>query len=252
VVDRESGEPLYLQIAGQLDAAIHSGRLKSGTQMDNEVDLSERLGVSRPTLRRAIAELVARGLVVRRPGSGTIVMSRSSIERPMSIESLYDDLAAEGRRPSTTVLSLKKVPCPAEIITHLGRDPGPLLLVDRLRLADGEPLALLRNWLTGDASGISERALHRRGLYTILREQGIVPHLAEQVMASRAATETEAPLLEVPPGSPVLTANRTVFDGTGRFIERGTHVYRSDCYSFRMVLVSRPGAQQRRGRARGK
>ncbi len=74
-LDRNSPIPLYFQIAENLKQAIEDGTLKPGERLDNELDLTERLGVSRPTVRQAVQRLVEQGLVVRRRGLGTVVVA---------------------------------------------------------------------------------------------------------------------------------------------------------------------------------
>lgn len=244
-VDRDSKEPLYAQIANQIEVRIRSGALPVGEQLENELDMSLRLGVSRPTLRRAFADLVARGLVTRRPGIGTVVLP-SPIDRPLTIESLYDDLVKQGRKPTTKVLSIERGPCPPELAARLDRDLGTMLRVERVRYADGRPLALLRNWLPLDGPKLSIPVLQREGLYRVLRQQGINPYLVDQVITCRSAEPSEADLLEVPKRSPVPTVRRTVFDRSGNFVEYGWHVYRADRYSFHVMLVEQPGANRRR------
>ncbi|HEX8497337.1 MAG TPA: GntR family transcriptional regulator, partial [Actinomycetales bacterium] len=91
LLDRSSPVPLYFQLATQLQAAIDDGRLGSGDPIENEVALAERLGLSRPTVRRAIQELVAKGLLVRQRGVGTQVAHRM-VHRRAELTSLHDDL----------------------------------------------------------------------------------------------------------------------------------------------------------------
>ena len=99
VVDRSSPVPLYFQVAQYLEDAIHSGAVPTGTLFQNEVDLAASLGLSRPTMRRAMQHLVDKGLVVRRRGIGTRVV-QPKLRRPLELTSLYDDLAAAGRARS--------------------------------------------------------------------------------------------------------------------------------------------------------
>src|SRR5262245_45329011 len=94
--DRTSPIPLYFQLARQLEATISRGELAPGPRPDNEIELSERLAVTRPTMRKAIERLVNQGLVVRRRGKGTVVVPKA-VKRPMALSSLYDDLAHAGR-----------------------------------------------------------------------------------------------------------------------------------------------------------
>src|SRR5580704_11092218 len=107
-LDRNSPIPLYFQIAENLKQAITDGTLKPGDRLDNELDLTERLGVSRPTVRQAVQRLVDQGLVVRRRGLGTVVVA-PRILRSVALTSLYDDLKATGRQPVTQVLSVTEL-----------------------------------------------------------------------------------------------------------------------------------------------
>ncbi|PXY23732.1 GntR family transcriptional regulator [Prauserella sp. PE36] len=238
-LDRDAREPLYAQIANQIEVRIRNGELRAGEQLENELDLSRRLGVSRPTLRRAFAELVSRGLVTRRPSIGTVILP-TPIDRPLTIESLYDDLSREGRDPTTRVLTLERGPCPPELAARLGRDLGTMVRIERVRSADGRPLAVLRNWLPLGGPQLTAERLQREGLYRILRGQGVHPHLVDQVITCRSAEPLEAELLEVARRSPVPMVRRTVFDRSGNFVEYGAHVYRADRYSFHVMLVERP------------
>src|SRR6476659_3918229 len=102
-IDRRSPVPLYHQLAEQLSHAISSGQLQPGDPFENEIDVAERLQISRPTVRRAIQELVDQGLLVRRRGLGTTV-ANSKVHRKFELTSLYDDLLREGREPRTTVI----------------------------------------------------------------------------------------------------------------------------------------------------
>ena len=108
VVDRSSPVPLYFQVAQHLEDAIHSGAIPTGTLFQNEVDLAASLGLSRPTMRRAMQHLVDKGLVVRRRGIGTRVV-QPKLRRPLELTSLYDDLARAGRTPTTELLSFETV-----------------------------------------------------------------------------------------------------------------------------------------------
>ncbi len=104
-VDRTSPVPIYHQVAVQLEALIVAERLPPGARLANEIELADRLGVSRPTMRAAIGYLVDRGLLVRKRGVGTQVM-RAQVNRSLALTSLHDDLLQAGRRPTTELLEL--------------------------------------------------------------------------------------------------------------------------------------------------
>ena len=239
MVDRTSPVPLYYQLAKQLERAIESGDLARGTQLGNEIALADQLGLSRPTVRRAIGYLVDRGLLVRKRGVGTQVV-QPRVRRPLELTSLFDDLAGGGQNPTTRVLSLAEQPAPDPVARCLGLAEGaPVLVLERLRYAQGEPLAVLRNYLPPGIVALDAGALERAGLYQLLRGAGIRLHLATQTVGARCASTAEARLLGDRRGAPLLTMQRTAYDDTGRPVEFGDHYYRASLYSFEFVLANR-------------
>jgi len=238
-VDRTSPVPLYFQLAQELQRLIASGEIEAGTRLDNEIVLADQLGVSRPTMRRAIQYLVERGLLVRKRGVGTQVV-RTSVQRPLELSSLYDDLVLAGRRPRTTVLAVDTGPAEDEVATALGIDPGsPVVHLQRLRLADDEPIALMANYLPADLLDLTTADLETRGLYELLRMAGVHIRIANQSIGARNATTAEARLLGETRGAALLTMTRTAYDDVGRAAEYGTHVYRGSRYAFSLTLVER-------------
>ncbi len=238
-VDRRSPVPLYHQVASQLAAAIDDGTLTAGTKLDNEIALADQLGLSRPTMRKAIEELVGKGLLVRKRGVGTQVV-HGRVRRELELTSLYDDLTAAGKEPTTTVLVNEVVRAPAEIAEELGLSPGSeVRRLERLRHADGVPLALLRNWLPADLIEASSAELAATGLYELLRGQGVHLRIARQRIGARGARETEAAQLGVAPSEALLTMQRTAYADSGRAVEYGDHCYRPDSYSFEVTVVER-------------
>ncbi|MGW6025512.1 GntR family transcriptional regulator [Streptomyces sp. NPDC055099] len=239
-VDRSSPVPLYFQLSQQLEAAIERGALTPGTLLGNEIELAGRLGLSRPTVRQAIQSLVDKGLLVRRRGVGTQVV-HSQVKRPLELSSLYDDLEAAGQRPETRVLRNTVEPASAEVAARLGIAEGDdVHLVERLRLAHGEPMACLRNHIPSGLLALDTAHLEATGLYRLMRAAGITLHSARQSVGARAATADEGEQLSEPAGAPLLTMQRTTFDDTGRAVEFGSHIYRASRYSFEFQLLVRP------------
>jgi DNA-binding GntR family transcriptional regulator len=239
-VDRSSPVPLYFQLSQQLEAAIEHGTLTPGSLLGNEIELAARLGLSRPTVRQAIQSLVDKGLLVRRRGVGTQVV-HSQVKRPLELSSLYDDLEAAGQRPATKVLVNTVVAATAEIAAALGVAEGSdVHQVERLRLAHGEPMAYLCNYLPPALLDLDTPQLETTGLYRMMRAAGITLHSARQSIGARAATAAEAERLAEQEGAPLLTMQRVTFDDTGRAVEYGTHTYRPTRYSFEFQLLVRP------------
>src|ERR1700730_16376534 len=141
VLDRASPVPLYFQLAQNMETAIRSGRLSSGSHLDNELELARQLGVSRPTVRRAIGLLANKGLVIRRHGIGTLVVP-VRVRRPVRLSSLYDDLKESGQTPDTRLLAIETVPAPAEVATALQLSTGTRVVhLARVRLVAGRASA---------------------------------------------------------------------------------------------------------------
>ncbi|MGC5003933.1 GntR family transcriptional regulator [Streptomyces sp. NBC_00353] len=238
-VDRSSPVPLYYQLSQQLEAAIEQGRLAPGSLLGNEIELAARLGLSRPTVRQAIQSLVDKGLMVRRRGVGTQVV-HSQVKRPLELSSLYDDLEAAGQRPATRVLGNRIEPATARIAAALGVPEGTdVHLVERLRSAHDEPMALLRNHVPAGLVDLGTERLEATGLYRIMRAAGITLHSARQSVGARLATAEEAAQLAEPEGAPLLTMERTTYDDTGRAVEFASHVYRASRYAFDFQLLVR-------------
>ena len=238
-IDRSGPVPLYFQVAQRLEQAISSGRLPAGARLENEIALAERLGLSRPTIRQAIQQLVDRGMLVRRRGVGTQVV-HGRVSRSTTLTSLYDDLVSEGQDPRTTVIRFDEIPADDEVASALGLDPGqPVLDMVRVRFASGRPVAVLENFVPLAAGPLDRDALERRGFYSLLRDRGTTIQVAKQRIGARACTDAEARLLAIPPGSAVLTMHRTAYDDSGNALEHGHHCYQPELYSFESTLIAR-------------
>jgi len=236
-VDRSSPVPLWFQVAQHLEASIASGALPQGALLDNEVVLAERLGISRPTMRRAMEQLVDRGLVVRRRGIGTRVV-QPKVRRPLELTSLYEDLAGCGQEPTTVVLAFETDGAGADIASRLGLEEGePVVRIERLRSARDRPIARMTNWLPADVVSFDDDALVTHGLYELLRRSGVNLHSATQTVGARTATAAEARELGEPRGAALLTMERETLDDHGTTVEYAAHLYAASRYSFEINLV---------------
>lgn len=238
LIDRESPVPLYHQLSEQLTAAVDDGRLEPGDPFENEVALARRLGLSRPTVRRAIQEMVDQGLLVRRRGLGTTVANRK-VHRRARLSSLFDDLEAEGREPRTRVVEMG--PSTDErAAAALDLEPGTeMISIVRVRLAGDLPLAIMHNWLPPTQSDITREDLEEQGLYALLRRRGVKPVVAQQSIGARMPSATERRELDLGTGQPVLTMTRMAFDAAGDAVEFGDHAYRAEDYTIDLMLDER-------------
>lgn len=238
-MERSGPIPLYHQVATRIESVILSGELAPGARLDNEIALGERLGISRPTIRRAIQDLVDKGLLVRRRGIGTQVVN-GRVTRNVELTSLFEDLTRTNQNPTTELFGHEIIPAAAKPAELLGIETGtPVLHLRRLRLANNLPLGILENYLPEEFADITPADLTRFGLYQVLRARGVSMRVARQEIGARTATAAESDQLKIPSGAALLTMNRTAFDSSGRAIEFGRHCYRPDLYSFEVTLVEK-------------
>jgi GntR family transcriptional regulator len=238
-LDRSSSVPLYHQLAQSIEQAITSGELAPGDRLENELSLTTRLGLSRPTARQAIQELVKKGLLVRKRGVGTQVV-RSQFRRDERLSSLNEDLAKAGRVPSTRLLSFSVGPLQADVRDALDAGEvtqGDFVTIRRLRLADDVPLAILTNYLPARFEIARADVEDGNSLYGHLGTLGVNLKIAHQRISARLMTDEEAGLLASTPPAACLTVERTAYDDVGQFVELGRHIYQAAHYSIQSSLV---------------
>ena len=237
-IDRTSPVPLWHQLCEQLTAAVHDGRLQPGDPFENELAMAARLSLSRPTVRRAMQEMVDQGLLVRRRGVGTTVASRK-IHRRAMLTSLHDDLVRAGRSPSTTVLDLRSTR-DARAAAALDLPADSELLADRPAAHDrrGAPRGAPQLAATGLRRRHGRGARGRRAVRRTARPRRS-PVVARQNVGARMPTSEERRRLGIVGRQPVLTMTRTAFASTGDAIEFGDHCYRAEDYSLDLVLDER-------------
>ncbi|HET6858119.1 MAG TPA: GntR family transcriptional regulator, partial [Streptomyces sp.] len=170
-------------------------------------------------------------------GVGTHV-APARVRRPVELTSLHDDLTKSGRKPSTEVPEHRTVSASAEVAEALELPEGTeVVMIRRLRMADGEPLAVLTNYVPLDIAPTVEE-LAEGGLYDLLRSRGAKPKVARQRIGARSATAAEARTLGEKPRAALLTMERTAYDDNGKGIEFGQHIYRASRYMFDTMLFA--------------
>ncbi len=237
-LERNSPVPLYYQLAQSIEHAINTGALAPGDRLENELSLTSRLGLSRPTARQAIQELVKKGLLVRKRGVGTQVV-RSRFRRNEALSSLNDDIAKAGQVPTTRLLEFSIDALNQDIrdaIDAAGVSDTDFIKIRRLRLADDVPLAILTNYLPARYE-ITEADMQSKSLYACLRALGVNLKIAHQQISARLMTEEEAELLDEETPAACLAVDRLAYDDVGQFVEFGRHIYHAAHYSIQSSLV---------------
>jgi GntR family transcriptional regulator len=238
-LDRNSPVPLYYQLAQFIEHAINTGDLAPGDRLENELSLTSRLGLSRPTARQAIQELVNKGLLVRKRGVGTQVV-RSQFRRTEALSSLNEDIIKAGKTPTTRLLEFSVGQLDQDIrdaIDEAALSQKEFIKIRRLRLADDVPLAILTNYLPARFQ-ITEADMQSKSLYACLRTLGVNLKIAHQRISARLVTEEEAELLDEETPAACLSVDRMVYDDVGQLVELGRHIYHAAHYSIQSSLVA--------------
>src|SRR5262245_17005190 len=225
--------PLYHKLKKLVTEAIAHGRLSNDEAIPGERDLARMLGISRVTVRKAFADLVAEGILVQRRGSGTFVAPKAPrIEAPLSrLTSFTEDMRSRGIETlSDWIERTSALPTPEEALV-LALSPGERVSrLHRLRRADGKPLAIERaslpHRLLPDPQAIET------SLYAALAERGLMPVRALQRLHAVALSKADADLLAVAEGSPALFTERVASLADNRVVEFTRSLYRGDSYDF--------------------
>ena len=225
--------PRYSQLYRHIAAAIQSGRLAPNTQLPPERDLADLTEVSRVTVRKAVAQLVEDGLVEQRRGAGSFVLPpRPKMRHSLSTLVSFTEYMQQRGKTSNSRILLRGLfpPQPDEQIALGLASTDRVARIERLRSADGIPMAIEHSSLPADILPDPERVEH--SLYEVLRASGSAPVRAVQRMSAMNVMAREAGLLNLAVGAAVLRVDRTGFLSSGRPIEFTCGIYRSDIYDF--------------------
>lgn len=233
-VNRHSKLPLYQQLYEILKAGILGGRWKPGSMLPPESELIATYEVSRTTVRQVLDMLVNEGLIYRQRGRGTFVAHPTVEQSLVRIVSFTDDMRQRGFEPGTRVLSAGLVPAAEEVAAQLESEPGePLARIERLRLADGEPMSVEESYLIHRyCPGVLNHDYATHPLREVLeRECGIRWLRARQVIRAVPATAYLARVLSVPARSALLYVERVSYSTQNVPVEFLRIYYRGDRYS---------------------
>ncbi|NML46192.1 GntR family transcriptional regulator [Ramlibacter sp. G-1-2-2] len=218
------GVSLHRQVFLVLRDRIVSGALPAASPLPTEGELCEQFGVSRITVRRALADLTAQGLVERRHGVGSFVQAGARVQREQASLDYVESLRQRAAETKVTVLGLERVVPPADIAAFLGLQPADKAVhVRRLRRLEGQPVMLTEAWVPLDlGQHVTALALRRQALYEIVQAQGVTLGRVVQEITAVAASPEQAQHLATEPGAPVLQLVRLMHGRDARPIEHLT------------------------------
>jgi GntR family transcriptional regulator len=244
-LDKDLPVPLYHQLQTVLKAEIESGRWRPGEQIPTESQLVENFGVSKITVRQALQNLVDLGYIRREHGRGTFVSKRKFDEGPRELTSFSEEMKGHSLTASSRILSQAVENFEGRVAESLGLPAGsPVLVLKRLRLANGEPLsvqtahipaALVPGFQLDERSSLYEELQTRYHLYAARAKETYVAATAEPPVSK---------LLRIRSGSAVFQVERITFLPNDRPFEFVQSTIRGDRYSIVLDLVKR-GAEKR-------
>jgi GntR family transcriptional regulator len=229
-VTEPSYQPQYRQIEQVLRERIST--LRPGARLPSDTDLVAEFGVSRMTARNAMQRLAEDGLIRREPGRGSFVSTPPTHRRTNRLMTFTQEMRRAGRIPSSRVLERLVQPASSTEAASLGLPSRQAVVhLRRLRLADGEPIALESTVLIGAcAPAVMNADLANGSLHETLGRAGFVLVRGTGTISAAAATADDARLLAIAPGDPLLVERRVIVDGEGRPIEATESRYVADRY----------------------
>jgi len=233
--------PLYQQIKALIMQSLQTGEWKPGELIPSEVELAYRYKVSQGTVRKAIDELSADNLVVRRQGKGTFVATHHEARVQFRFLRLMPD-AGDAHQPENQILEVKRLRGPAEVARVLDIKAGDsVVFIRRLQRFDGVPTIMEEIWLPGAIfKGLTaERLAEYKGpMYGLFEtEFGTQMIRASEKLKAVAADELSVELLKVQPGTPLLSVERVAFTYGDRPVELRRALYVTTEYHYHNELI---------------
>jgi len=246
-IARDSQLPLYQQVKAAILAQIEAGVWAIGQRIPSEEQLVQATGVSRITVRQALRELGHEGHLTRVPSKGTFVSAPRKAEPLTALTSFSENMRAQGLAPGYRTLHIGLRPPDEEVRKGLGLLPDTsALLLERLLLADGEPIAIQRAWIPESLVAahlflFTQQVLDTTSFYTVLeRAVGVRLWRASETIDPALAERDEARLLGIPTGALLLSIHRQTVDTDGRPVEDTRLIFRADRYRYRVSLLRTP------------
>jgi GntR family transcriptional regulator len=236
VLDPDSPVPLYYQLQQHLRRQIETGTLQTGDVLPAEENLAADLGISRATVRQAIAGLVQEGRLERRRNRGTRVTAppvRQSLE---GFYSFAHAMAERGIEQHSRIIALRCDAASVDVSTVLGRQEAGVVFLQRLRYAGDMSLIIETCWYPKDVGDLLLSAdLTTASIYDLLEAAGVIISRASEFIRPVVLDGAQADLLGVNKGDPALFVERTSF-AESRPVELRRSVIRGDRYLYSVDL----------------
>lgn len=234
MINKNSPIPIYHQLEEYIKQQIEKGELKEDMPIPSERDLSEKLAISRMTVRQAVNNLVTDGYLYRQKGRGTFVNKKKVEQELYGLTSFTEDMLSRGMTPSSKLLSFHIVPADKKIAAELLIAEKDLVYaIKRIRLADGVPMALETAYIPVNLiPGLTEESSNQ-SLYRYIEEKlQLTISEAKQEIEASIASRREAETLDIAEGAPILLIVRNSYLNNGIPFELVLSSFRADRYRF--------------------
>jgi GntR family transcriptional regulator len=243
MISVDAGILLYAQVESVLASEIQSRSLLPGDKLPSEDDLVTRFGVSRITIRKAVQNLVGRGLLEIRRGRGTFVTPPRITQDLTHLSGFVEDMQAIGRKATARVINKKIVNASEAVARQLSIPKGSrAVMIQRVRLGDGVPVSFDETYLPLDLGRkVMRQNLAIQPIFSLLECRYKVPLVeAEYKMEAVAAEADVASALHIKPGSPMFLIERTSYSTGARPVDYEKLFYRGDLIRFVTRLTRKP------------
>ncbi len=245
-LDQISGIPLYIQIRERILEQIKNNEIRTGDKLPTEEEIARDTGVSRLTVRRAMDDLVAEGLLQRIRGKGTFVVSRRMARHYSRLTSFYEEAAEQGLKPSSKLLSYSVISAPSHLAARLHVEPGAQVhSIRRLRMLDQDPVAVHQVYIPCYLlQELEIQELEEQSLYKIYQQNKTPVRWARQRIEAHLANKEMAEFLGLEVGAPMLYIECVTYTDDDRPLEWLQGYYNAASYASEVTLY-RDGPQNR-------
>lgn len=227
--------PLYQQVENVLRKKIHAGEFEPSMRLPTEAELAEEFGVSTITVKKAVLNLVDQGLLKRKQGKGTFVVSEKQSRDMRQVMSFSQVCSLNGTTPGSKTLEQCVIPATANLQAKLETKDEKVVLIKRLRYVDGKPMALEINWFSMNFAFLLTEDLNNKSLFALIDEnQKVTLFSARRSIEICYARPQESELLHIAQESPLLLVDSTVFDERGTPVFVGRQVINAD--HFKLIV----------------
>ena len=240
IVSKKNPVPLHFQIKEILQEMIENEELKPGDAVPTERELCEIQAVSRMTVNKAIMSLVNEGLLYREQGKGTFVAKPKENKEIAGLKSFSEVMQDKGLKTETRILffQIKEATRRIKSVLNLSDDNNKVFEISRLRMSEGEPVAIETVWIPHNlCSDMDRQTIEGKSLYeTFKNKYNYFPDKAKQTIEPIILNEDECKLLNQNENALALMFRRTTYIKGEVPIEYTKAIYRSDIYKYELVF----------------